>query len=556
MGTPLQVLIVEDSENDAKLMARELRRYGFEPTAERVETADSMTAALDRQKWDLILADYRLPHFSGPQALAIIKNRGLDVPFILVSGTVGEEKAVAAMKSGASDFVLKGSLLRLGAAVERELREAEGRRQRRRAEAALTLLADISKLLTDAPDYQEVLREAVQLAVPSLADWCILYSSGEHLIMDLVEVAHGEGVDDRALQSLAREYRPEYPPRPGDEHPIADALRSRRGVVTSELTEYQLTRIARDDAHRELLQELGLRSMIALPLLAHEHITGLWIFAATEPGRYTDADLALAQEVGHRLALVAENVRLSRAREEFVSTAVHEIKTPVAAIKMAVQLMQQMRPEQREARLADLLPRLDRQCNRLNRLVTDVLDVTRVELKQIGIMRRKTDVSALVDRVVQEIRRQSASHQIVIVRNDPTAIDIDADRIEQVLGNLIDNAIKYSRAGSEVEVAARRKGEELIVSVRDHGVGIPADRQARIFERFYRAHAGTPYDHAASLGVGLYLSREFISRHNGRMWFESEAGKGSTFYFSLPVSPPSPRTPEPRSRHSESESKR
>src|SRR5687768_2226262 len=131
VGIPLHILLVEDSEDDARLLIRELKRYGFDPNIRRVETAEAMIAALDETEWDMILADYRLPRFSGPRALEIVRERGLDLPFILVSGTVGEEKAVAAMKAGAHDFLLKGSLLRLGAAVTRELREAEVRRERR-----------------------------------------------------------------------------------------------------------------------------------------------------------------------------------------------------------------------------------------------------------------------------------------------------------------------------------------------------------------------------------------------------------------------------------------
>lgn len=137
MGTPLSVLLVEDSEDDAALLVRELQRGGYDPVVRRVDTAASMSAALDQETWDIILSDYSLPHFSAPAALSLCRERGLDRPFIIVSGTVGEETAVASMKAGAHDYLIKGNLTRLVPAIQRELREAEGRRARRKAEEAL-----------------------------------------------------------------------------------------------------------------------------------------------------------------------------------------------------------------------------------------------------------------------------------------------------------------------------------------------------------------------------------------------------------------------------------
>jgi len=137
MAKHLRVLIVEDSEDDALLVIRELKRGGYETTFERVETAEAMTAALEKQVWDIIIADYRLPHFSAPEALELFHQSGLDLPFIVISGTIGEETAVATMKAGAHDYLMKDNLTRLVPAVERELREAGVRKERKRAEEEL-----------------------------------------------------------------------------------------------------------------------------------------------------------------------------------------------------------------------------------------------------------------------------------------------------------------------------------------------------------------------------------------------------------------------------------
>lgn len=137
MPNPLRVLIVEDSQDDSDLILLELQRGGFEPKAARIETAEEMIAALRRQTWDVVLADYTLPAFSAPEALALLRDTGHDIPFIIVSGSIGEETAVAAMKAGAHDYLMKSNLARLSVAVERERRDAENRAARKSVETQL-----------------------------------------------------------------------------------------------------------------------------------------------------------------------------------------------------------------------------------------------------------------------------------------------------------------------------------------------------------------------------------------------------------------------------------
>ncbi|NLX03783.1 MAG: PAS domain-containing protein [Phycisphaerae bacterium] len=137
MAEPLRALIVEDSEDDATLVGYQLTAAGYELITTRVETAEAMHRALDEREWDAVIADYSLPRFSAPKALALMRERGLDLPFIIVSGAIGEETAVEAMRAGAHDYIMKHNLTRLAPAVERELREARVRRERREAEEAL-----------------------------------------------------------------------------------------------------------------------------------------------------------------------------------------------------------------------------------------------------------------------------------------------------------------------------------------------------------------------------------------------------------------------------------
>lgn len=535
MSERLSVLVVDDSEDDTMLMARELRRSGFDPQVLRVDTAEGMRSALATQRWRVILCDYRMPAFGGMEALSLLQQTGLDIPFILVSATVGEETAVAMMKAGMHDFVLKHNLGRLGAVVARELREADTRERRRWAEAALEILAEAGRLGAEAPELGAIIGRAANIVVPRLADWCIVYARAQASVGDAVATAARPGVAADALAELAQRYPPTVDP---NDPWLGNALAARTPQLVATLDDGALATVARDQHQQSLLRALEARSLMIVPQVAGEHLVGVIVLASQRPGRYGDSDMGIATDIGSRIALVVENARLSREREEFISTAVHEIKTPIAVIKTAVQLIQELSPEQRERRLPDLLDRLNRQCNRLNGLVTEVLEVSRLDLNRLALTIRHTDLTALVELVVSEMRDTSRRHELVIVRNDAVTLDADPDRLEQVLTNLISNAIKYSPAGSRVEIESRRMNHGVWVSVRDHGIGIPRDKQAHIFERFYRAHAGTRYDHASSLGIGLYLSREFVRRHGGQMCFESQEGVGSTFGFWLPLEEP------------------
>jgi two-component system cell cycle sensor histidine kinase/response regulator CckA len=149
MGTPLRVLLVEDSDDDARLLVRQLGSSGYDVTHRRVDTPDAMQDALDRNIWDIVISDYSMPQFSGTAALALVQERGLDLPFIFVSGTIGEDVAVAAMRAGASDYVLKDKLKRLVPAIERELRESEVRRERRRAQEVVLERTRLAVLSSD-----------------------------------------------------------------------------------------------------------------------------------------------------------------------------------------------------------------------------------------------------------------------------------------------------------------------------------------------------------------------------------------------------------------------
>ncbi len=221
--------------------------------------------------------------------------------------------------------------------------------------------------------------------------------------------------------------------------------------------------------------------------------------------------------------------RLDEMREEFLATAAHEFKTPLAVIKAYAQLMARREPAEQRA-----LAVIQRQVDRLSRLVQHLLDSSRLRLGAGSARSERFDLATLAREVVDRVQPSAPTHEIQLRADGPVPVVADRERIERVITCLVDNAVRFSPGGGPVRMVITTRGGEARVSVADEGVGIPVERQAQIFERYYRAHAGTPQDYGG-LGLGLEMSREVVERQGGRMWFESIPGAGSTFHFGLPL---------------------
>jgi two-component system phosphate regulon sensor histidine kinase PhoR len=228
---------------------------------------------------------------------------------------------------------------------------------------------------------------------------------------------------------------------------------------------------------------------------------------------------------------IAEEKRFEEMREEFLATAAHELRTPLAVVKAYAQLMRKRSQGDPVA-----LDTIARQIDRLTRIVHQLLEVSRFRVGDAELRPERFDLSALLVETADALREAAETHRILVSTGAEVVVKADRARIGQVITSLIENAVRFSPQGGDVEAALERRGAEAVVWVRDHGVGIAPERQARVFERFYRAHAGTAHDYGG-LGVGLDMSREIVARHGGRIWFESAAGEGSTFSFALPVAP-------------------
>lgn len=234
---------------------------------------------------------------------------------------------------------------------------------------------------------------------------------------------------------------------------------------------------------------------------------------------------------------ITEIAQLERLKDEFLGVAAHELKTPVAVVKAYAQLLRQLGGPLVQAH-AGIVDAIERGADRIDRVVGDLLELSQLDVGRLQLHPSEVALDKLVRETVERMARAEPSHRVRLGTLAPVRLVTDVVRVRQVLRGLVSNAIKYSRAPAEVrvELGVDAAAGVAVVSVHDQGIGIPADRQARIFERFYRAHTDTEYDRGG-VGIGLHLGRRLVERLGGRMWFASRQGHGSTFYFTLPLSP-------------------
>jgi len=232
--------------------------------------------------------------------------------------------------------------------------------------------------------------------------------------------------------------------------------------------------------------------------------------------------------------LMDEVVRSHQKKDEFIGVASHELKTPLTSVKAYLQLLEKIEKDQPNL---TYVQKAQENINKLQKLIFDLLDVSKIQAGQLQLEIKEFNISELIMESIHDAQLSTNKHTIIKEGGMSNAIiEADRNRIEQVVVNLLSNAIKYSPTGKQIIVTSKRADGEVVVSIKDFGVGIPKADQEKVFERFYRAGSGL--FGVSGFGLGLYICHEIIKRHGGRIWVESEGeeGKGSTFYFSLPVS--------------------
>jgi len=436
-------------------------------------------------------------------------------------------------------------------ALERARLYAAERAARDRTEAArerLAFLAEASTTLSVSLEYEATLTAIARLVVPRLADWCAVQIAGEDGVVTPVAITH----TDPAKEAWARELTERYPSDPTAATGVPRVLRTGQADLYPDIADEVLIAAARDAAHLALLREVGMRSAMVVPLAARERVFGAVTLVSAESGRRYDADdLALAEDLAQRCAVAIENARLYReareavrARDEFLSIASHELRTPVTSIKGYAQML--LRLQTRDgagldpARLGRFVRTIDEASDRLGVLTNDLLDVSRIRLGELPLRLVPLDLAALADATAARGRGpfdegEETLHPVTVyVVGAPAPVPADPDRIEQVLSNLLANAAKYSPAGGPIDVTVEPVEGGVLLSVADRGIGLPPGETETIFEPFGRA-ANATRDKLPGMGLGLAICRGIAERHDGRIWAESDGeGRGTTIRLFLP----------------------
>jgi two-component system cell cycle sensor histidine kinase/response regulator CckA len=506
MSIPLRVLLVEDSEVDAALLLRALQRGGYDPTFERVDTADAMAEALATDSWDVVISDYAMPSFSAPEALQILKSSAADLPFVIVSGAVGEEIAVAAMRSGAHDYISKYNLARLVPAIEREMRDAKVRSERSSAERAT---------LESEGKYRALFEQSVDAIYVADRDGRIVdanqaatelfgYARTELLDLHVVDLYVDPEdwprfIDQTERDGSTRNYDARLANKDGMEmHCLLSSTVHRSGEGT--ITGHQ--GVVRDITERKRLEEqVGQRTrMASLGQLAG----------------------GIAHDFNNILMGVILHAEILLAEETLPGDLAPDVQSIYDEATEGAQLVRQIMDFSRHSPME-----------------TQILDLKDFIADRIDILRRTLPASI---KLLLEVEPGELTARI-----DPTLI-------QQVVMNLVVNARDAMQDAGELRVSLSRlevgpndeppvlemsPGQWLCLAVSDTGTGIPPEVIPHLFEPFF-----TTKPRGEGTGLGLAQIYGIVKQHAGHVGLDTELGNGTTFTVYLPAREAEPAPPE------------
>lgn len=403
-------------------------------------------------------------------------------------------------------------------------------------EQNLAFLAEASKVLSSSLDYHHTLRTVAKLAVPQIADWCAV----DMLVgrrVELLAVAHVDPERSRWAAAM-REREPVDVDAPEG---VAKVLRTGLPEFFPSISDEYLVAVAKDEETLALARALQLCSAMVVPLMVRDDAIGAITFVTAESGRhYTEADLRMAEELASRAALAIENSRLYgesqqavALRDDFISAASHELKTPVTSLKIYTELLLRQSTQRGDERTSSHLQKMNGQIERLAVLVSDLLDVSKIEAGKLDLRREAVELRPVVDEVVEAVQTTTTKHQIEIQGDMGRTVTGDRERLGQVVTNLLTNAVKYSPHADRIVVRLAETGTGATIEVEDYGIGIDAEHLDQLFDRFYRVTSADEKTFPG-LGMGLFISQEIVRRHGGTMEVTSTKGRGSVFRFTVP----------------------
>jgi signal transduction histidine kinase len=421
-----------------------------------------------------------------------------------------------------------------GRALERE---QAARAEAENSQKRTALLAEASRVLSTSFDYQTTLAALVRLAVPTLADYCALdILEGENEFKRI-----GEAHVDPTKSSLIRKVGTFPRSALTAQHPLIRVMTTGYPVLEAEITPAFIRASFAEPSQRQLVEALGPRSFICVPLVSSGKILGALTLVTSGSGRrYDEADLSLAADMARRAAIVVEHARLfheaqqaTRARDDVLAVVAHDLRNPLNTVTMAIGLMLENTPVERtqERRQVEIVRRA---ADRMNRMIQDLLDVKRMESGRLAIDLRPEDVDVIINDMIEMLRPLAVGSSIALEASVPEGLPpvlADSARIQQVLSNLVGNAVKFTPRDGRITVCAEQIEGEIRFGVIDTGPGIPPEQVPHIFGQFWQASSSD----RRGIGLGLAIAKGIVEAHKGTIWVESQVGTGSTFYFTLPT---------------------
>ncbi len=418
-------------------------------------------------------------------------------------------------------------------------REQAARAEAENSQKRATLLAEASRVLSASFDYQTTLAALVRLAVPAIADYCALDIVEAEDKFERIGEAHVDPEKSHLLREVATFPRSALTER----HPLTRVMATGEPVLEADITPAFIRGSFAEAGQRKIVEALAPRSLICVPLVTSGKPLGALTLVTSGSGRrFEVADLTLAADLARRAAVVVEHARLfheaqqaTRARDDVLAVVAHDLRNPLNTVSMAVSLMLESTPPERvqERRQVEIVRRA---ADRMNRMIQDLLDVKRMESGRLTLDPRPELPAALVHDTIDMLRPLAAGSSIRLdtdLDEDLPPVMADSARIQQVLSNLVGNAVKFTPRAGSITVCAERIDGEVRFAVIDTGPGIPAEQLPHIFGRFWQARTSD----RRGIGLGLAIAKGIVEAHNGRIWVESHVGLGSTFYFTLPSAP-------------------
>lgn len=507
----------------------------------------------DEVKPDLVLLDLHMPHLDGFAVMRAMRERMQPddfLPILVLTADVTPAARLRALEEGASDFLTKPLdgvevVLRIRNLLRTRVLHRQQQAGRVRAEAEgrrAAFLAEASRALGASLDAETTLAMLPRLAVPRLADYCVVDLVGREEPRHRAGAAHRDGEMEALLVDGAPLWAGAFP----DAHPMVRALTDGQFVLLDPVDPAELETDATAEELRAL-HRLKPASLITVPLVLSGRLAGTLSLVMSGSGRrFGPDDLALAEELVRRAAAAQENARLfhdaqqaTRARDQMLGVVAHDLRNPLSTIRLAAELLLELVPD---AMHRKHLATLHRSALRMNELIQDLMEVSRIESGALNLATRPEKVSALLAEAGSMLRPLAEAHGLSMeTRVDEGAGTVlgDSRRLLQVISNLAGNAIKFTPEGGRIEVHAAATGGEVRFAVTDTGPGIPPEQLPHVFGRFWQANRGD----RRGIGLGLSIARGIVEAHGGRIWVESDLGQGSTFYFTVPVAQAPAATP-------------